>query len=90
MLALFELLGWIADIAGLDLKTMKPVTRVLVVIVFGGFGLLFLCAGLLPLFDSDKDGLKIFGGLVVSAIGFGLLARIIYGLVELRRNRGPT
>ena len=91
MLALLELLGWLAEIAGLDLKTMKPAGRAVVVILYGGLGLLFLCAGFLPLFDHDKDGLKIFGGLVVAAIGFGLLARIVYGLVELRRlNRGAN
>jgi hypothetical protein len=86
-----ELLGWLAEIAGLDLKTMKPATRGIVVVFYGLLGLLFVCVGLIPLFDHDKDGLKISAGLLVSAIGAAFLARIIYGLVELRRlDRGPT
>ena len=88
MLALLDLLGWIADIIGLDLKTMGPVARVFVIVVYGAFGLLFLCAGFVPLFDDEKDGVKIFGGLAVSAVGAALLARIAYGLVELRRTKG--
>ena len=85
MLAFLELLGWIADIVGLDLKTMKPMTRVVAVVLYGLFGLLFLCAGVFPLFDREADGVKVFGGLLVSAVGAAFLARIAYGLVELRR-----
>jgi hypothetical protein len=85
MLAFLELLGWVADLVGLDLKTMKPVTRVIAVVLYGLFGLLFLCAGFVPLFDREADGVKIFGGVLVSAIGAAFLVRIAYGLAELRR-----
>jgi hypothetical protein len=85
MLALLELLGWVADLVGLDLKTMGPVARVIAVVLWGLFGLLFLCAGLVPLFDREADNVKLFGGLLVSAIGAAFLIRIGYGLLELRR-----
>ena len=89
MLAFLELIGWVADIVGLDLKEMKPATRVIAVLSYGLFGLLFLGAGVLPLFDREVDSVKILGGLLVSALGAAFLARIAYGLVELRRvNRG--
>ena len=89
MWVLLEVLGGAADILGIDLKTMGPVRRVIAVVLWVSFGLLFLCGGFVPLFEREADGLKIFGGLVVSAIGAGFLARIGYGLLELRRlNRG--
>ncbi len=48
--------------------------------------------GLIPLFGGEpRSGLAIFGGLIVSMIGVGFLARIAYGLLALRRlNRGST
>ena len=85
MLAFVELLGWVADLVGLDLKAMKPVTRVIAVVFWGFFGLLFLCAGLVPLFDREADGVKILGGVLVSVVGAAFLVRIGYGLIGLRR-----
>jgi hypothetical protein len=91
MWAIIEVLGWIADIIGLDLKVMSPAARVFVIVVYGLFGLVFLGAGFIPLLERDADGWRIAGGLTVSALGFALLARIVYGLIEIRRlNRGPT
>jgi hypothetical protein len=84
MWVLLEVLGGAADILGIDLKTMGPVRRVIAVVLWGLFGL-FLCGGFVPLFEREADGLRIFGGLVVSAIGAGFLIRIGYGLLELRR-----
>ena len=91
MLEFIELLVWIADIASLNIETMTPAKRAICVAIYGLLGLLFAGAGLMPLFDDKFDGWKIFGGLVVSMIGVGFLARIVYGLLALRRlNRGST
>jgi small neutral amino acid transporter SnatA (MarC family) len=85
MLAFVELFGWVADLVGLDLKAMKPAARVIAVVFWGFFGLLFLGSGFVPLFDREADSVKILGGLLVSAVGAAFLGRIAYGLIELRR-----
>ena len=92
MLEFLELLAWIAEIASLDIETMTPAKRGICVAIYGFFGLLFAGIGLAPLFgDEPHSAWKIFGGLIVSMIGAGLLARIAYGLLALRRpNRGST
>ena len=88
MLAFVELLGWVADIIGLDLKTMSPLRRVIAVVLWGLFGLLFLCGGLVPLLGGETDSVTVFGGLLVSVVGAGFLARITYGLVQVHRLNG--
>jgi hypothetical protein len=92
MLEFLELLVWIADIASLNIETMTPAKRAICVAFYGFLGLLFAGVGVVPLFgDEPRSGLAIFGGLVVSLIGVGFLARIAYGLLALRRlNRGAT
>ena len=87
MLAFIELLSWIAEIAMLDLKRLKPADRVIVGIFYGLLGTLFLCAGVVSLFDDTRELWKMIGGLVVAGIGLALLARLAYGIVEVRRLR---
>ena len=92
MLEVIEFLAWIAEIANLDIETMTPVKRTICIVIYGAIGLLFAGGGLVPLFDDKPDsGAKIVGGLLVSALGIGFLARIAYGLLALRRlNRGSA
>ena len=85
MLAFIELLDWLAQIAMLDLKRLTPAGRVTIVIFYGLLGVLFLCAGVVSLFDDSRELWKMIGGVVVALLGLGLLARLAYGLVELRR-----
>jgi hypothetical protein len=92
MLEFLELLVWIAEIASLNIESMTPAKRAICVVIYGALGLLFAGAGLIPLLGEEpRSGLAIFGGLIVSMIGVGFLARIAYGLLALRRlNRGST
>ena len=92
MLEFLELLVWIDSIASLNIETMTPAKRAICIVIYGALGLFFAGAGVLPLFDSEpRSGWAIFGGLIVSMLGVGFLARIAYGLMALRRlNRGST
>ena len=92
MIEFIELLVWIDSIVSLNIETMTPAKRAVCVAIYGSLGLFFAGVGVLPLFDDEpRSLLKIFGGLVVSLIGVGFLARIAYGLLALRRlNRGSA
>ena len=87
MLAVLELFVWIDHIAGLDIEKMSPARRVACIVVYGAIGLALAVAGIVSFFDDYSGVGKILVGVVVMALGIGFLARIVYGLLVLRRMR---
>jgi hypothetical protein len=92
MIEFIELLVWIDSIVSLNIETMTPARRAVCVAIYGSLGLLFAGGGVASLVgDEPRSVLAILAGVTVSLIGLGFLARIVYGLLALRRlNRGST
>ena len=86
MIEFIELLVWIDSIVSLNIETMTPAKRAVCVAIYGCLGIVFRGRRRGPAVRRRTGSrLTIFGGLVVSLIGVGFLARIAYGLLALRR-----
>lgn len=80
-----ELLGYVADWIGLDLRGRSTGRIVVIVALYTTAGLLLIAAGLYLLTQSDRDPVSILSGLICLLVGGAFLIRIGLNVRALRR-----
>jgi hypothetical protein len=83
---ILDIVGWIVDIATLDMRRMSPVAIFFSILVFGSIGLVLTIVPLARLIGGPSWA-EALGMLFALALGLAMLARIAYGLYDRWRGQ---